>query len=1531
MSACLEFTHNAWRRGLCANCQRPSGEHTGTQKVQTSLDKVSPVPAKRNSAIIRSASMPPTQEEETHSNANPMSRSALNNGNQLQSERKISTRGGVITENGKDIGQKKKLKSSLAMKKETTRFVNVVFTDKAPSIIGYDGGEDNMFIDPDDESLSDSVSSGEELSFTEEEKEFVLLALENTLWNSDVRNLQLNSGVEQNRKISHEFEDVDFQSLWKADRFATLRDCDACHLSRRYGTFPLRSKGNKVRVKQITRTSSDIELNKISEDPSENLETESGSGSGSGSGSDHFKPGTAHSSLSSTTSLSSEGEHHSATKTASCDNKNDDKKESQATGIKIGDDWPESDGEDTETDPFEDVKEIDLDSSSAGMALVDLINDVLSRYTDSETLKKIETFELEPDDTKVLDDKGEGDDQDDSSVKSNKLKSKAFEAKMASLAANLDLSKQRPKRPAPRPPSSPPVEPITPKQSPVHLPEPNFKMAPLGKFGGPHFERPSSPEPSTSTCTRVSSSDDHNNENMDGFRVKTENKTKKGLTSFFRNILRRGRDSVEVTTENTASTESLQPKNGESSKVKTLSTSGSDSVLESEEFSPEKQNSKFSPQLKMKVLPPVSKPPRTSVVTGFPTSEPPKTKASEVDSVDSPKKSPSVSEKSNSDTIDSNYGDVSSEGKTTATMTSSQKIEIVAGKDQPGSSSPAPKHKEILGTPPKPPIAAKPRASPQNQAAVSESAKVSPSSSSEDGRRASPENRTRKTHKEEIVVRRRAKSPKRIAAPTAPVRQSMPCKATEQRNPFTKELEMKLSKTVDPNKTPSKKADTKKTVAPQPPSPVSPKEETEEMDKFPSTSTEDLADMGQEQRMVEKIELPKAAQSRRSFLGKLGGNRKSRPPPPPSVKRTKSITESSLPASELHAKKIDVKDISGPVLIANMSSGRVVHRRNTITLGDDCAFMSGGSTSSGSMADRSDEPQDLSPLSSLENLYEAIIPKSQSQAELKPNYYDPIDSRANQPSKMVPIEGYLEPVRMHCSTDMQSSVISNSEIPKASTPLPTEDATAGSAEAQEEAVTHELVLDEARRRLLASQPIYEEINGYCKESNAPISPTMKLSISTIDTSCENILPDMPSPIPSPRSKDSQMSESESSSSATSTLSRPRPAPRRKAKKGEVIGVEQYVAMNRPSLAVTLNEDQLREMINKLTSMNLQTLRELYTLHERALAKENLKLITSGPLKFVDFDIYGKPVHTSERCVVYNARLKISSMPCQLLLLHTRPEITSAHHPSLLRPTVVFTDNIPFSYLHEDFIKTSQLLQNSVAQSNIAKCYIAVGLFDIADSMSNTLNNTREENETKGGDYIELVLLIVLQLLSAVSHCFDQGYVLVEADFRDTFVILSNSCSGHIVAFLPHQRSHENSQAAIVCNFLEKFLQDFVLSVFSDETPGVLQLSGVTKIISLLQPMKMESLAAVRTYIEHLLWGPKEGQRDFQFGSEDQSRLEIKLSMWLEKERATLIHKFSKLTPGTSRTSSIQEFYQMKFLLKSSSVTLTDCITNHFST
>ena len=81
------------------------------------------------------------------------------------------------------------------------------------------------------------------------------------------------------------------------------------------------------------------------------------------------------------------------------------------------------------------------------------------------------------------------------------------------------------------------------------------------------------------------------------------------------------------------------------------------------------------------------------------------------------------------------------------------------------------------------------------------------------------------------------------------------------------------------------------------------------------TSKEKLEDvkMPEPEPLREKIELPIAVpQSRKSFLGKLA-NKKSRAPAPPapSVKRAKSITETTLPR---RSKKINVADISGPVV-----------------------------------------------------------------------------------------------------------------------------------------------------------------------------------------------------------------------------------------------------------------------------------------------------------------------------------------------------------------------------------------------------------------------------------------------------------------------------------------------------------------------------------------------------------------------------------------------------------------------------------------
>ena len=61
-----------------------------------------------------------------------------------------------------------------------------------------------------------------------------------------------------------------------------------------------------------------------------------------------------------------------------------------------------SDDKDNDFDPDEDffdafLDEMDLDSSSAGMQLLDMLNDVLAKYSDSDSFRGIEDHEIFPD------------------------------------------------------------------------------------------------------------------------------------------------------------------------------------------------------------------------------------------------------------------------------------------------------------------------------------------------------------------------------------------------------------------------------------------------------------------------------------------------------------------------------------------------------------------------------------------------------------------------------------------------------------------------------------------------------------------------------------------------------------------------------------------------------------------------------------------------------------------------------------------------------------------------------------------------------------------------------------------------------------------------------------------------------------------------------------------------------------------------------------------------------------------------------
>lgn len=196
----------------------------------------------------------------------------------------------------------------------------------------------------------------------------------------------------------------------------------------------------------------------------------------------------------------------------------------------------------------------------------------------------------------------------------------------------------------------------------------------------------------------------------------------------------------------------------------------------------------------------------------------------------------------------------------------------------------------------------------------------------------------------------------------------------------------------------------------------------------------------------------------------------------------------------------------------------------------------------------------------------------------------------------------------------------------------------------------DLDITDERREILLNQPIYEEItNGYGKLGVAKgdgAAEPMQEDIYGVNDTTQSSDPIVASTT-SVKKKDSFSSDSEMSS-ASSSLSRPRPFPRKRPRPiGS--GFEQYVAMNKPNVAVFLNEDQLREMLSKLTAMNLTTIKEIYTQHEKCFTKENLHLGSVGPLKWHDFDIYGKPLHASEKSVVYNAKMRNTMSPCQVMV------------------------------------------------------------------------------------------------------------------------------------------------------------------------------------------------------------------------------------------------------------------------------------------
>lgn len=787
-TACAEFSQNAWKKDLCKHCQRPRAEHSIVGDFNPESTS-SPIPTKRTSIIAddvihqakRNASLI-LSELEGRNDGNPEFRKTRTS-RSLSVEKEKIQKSVILCSKVTDV------KSILVRNGEIQhKGLDIKFLDKEPSVIGEDGGYDNLFLDHEEPPAEED--SNEDISFTEEEREFVLQALHNTIWNSDLKNL---NGAEkeaiENDK-SHEFEDVKLNSLWKKDRFATLRDCDKL-FSQRFGTFPLRKPlGSKSSLEKmfdndgkLERSSSDCDLHKIEEE-------------GEGT---HYETNF---------SLFEKRRSRSASEMESSKNGASAQPYMDVNITQFNDEMRNGDDDVFEMDNFDAeslfenfTTDIDFDSSTAGMALVDHLNAILARYSDNVSIKGFEDNDFLPD-SEVSDSNANSEKILESlRIPKGSIKSKELEAKIVSLATNI----RKKKRPAPRPPMAPPPQPTgrasdpsLKKSSPLHSlngSEPNFKMVPIGKsIIGNNHEKPLSPK----------RTGDFHDDLVDSKSKSDNNKGKKGITSFFRSFLRRGKDSPDNSNEQITEASS-PPKTVVSAPVASapmLSTPVVSTPEKSKESSPaDTKEERKSPQVKTKVLPAVSvsvRKCRTSIIMS----------ASETSALfNGP--SPSKSEESNE----------------SESMTSSMIKEESESRNEVKSSEGAPVTKPSVPTRPKPPPNPKrPSVSPQHAGREGRSSS-SPASerkgstdgpdrrgSESEGKTGSLERPNKGSLEREITralsredspkkdgenqgVRRRAKSPKRTSAPQKPPHLG---KSAENKNTlFAKELEMRLSKSLD--------------------------------------------------------------------------------------------------------------------------------------------------------------------------------------------------------------------------------------------------------------------------------------------------------------------------------------------------------------------------------------------------------------------------------------------------------------------------------------------------------------------------------------------------------------------------------------------------------------------------------------------------------------------------------------------------------------------------------------------------------------
>jgi len=409
-------------------------------------------------------------------------------------------------------------KENKKLKKERK---SISFIEKDPSVIGDDGGLDNLYSDHEDNVSQSENEPNEKFELTETEKEWALQALRNRLWNSETAFDGSDSSTDRKHPMSKEFEDLKM---------------DGDTESHNFGTFPLRTKSEKSAIDNMftsnrlsTLTESSENLSDLDDKYESVLKF---------IGADKLAKLDFNSSPKHKGAIGKEGEAEN-----SYDDPWNDKFAFET---------------DSEMNLLDEIKgEIDLDSSSAGFALVDLLNDVLAKYStgapsETDSLKNFDGLD---------DEKGER------RERTPREKSADIEAKIVHMAANL--RKQRAKGRAPRPPSHPPEPPQDNTKSPAkqaelraaQSKEPTFKMVPLGKtIGTTPLEAQekgmamSKAGLSGSQKSEIGSTSSSNSSEVDLSKYKNDKQAKKssgGIGGFFSRIFGGRKDSdSDITASN---------------------------------------------------------------------------------------------------------------------------------------------------------------------------------------------------------------------------------------------------------------------------------------------------------------------------------------------------------------------------------------------------------------------------------------------------------------------------------------------------------------------------------------------------------------------------------------------------------------------------------------------------------------------------------------------------------------------------------------------------------------------------------------------------------------------------------------------------------------------------------------------------------------------------------------------------------------------------------------------------------------------